>query len=167
MTNMSEASARAVIRAIAPGDDAATANVIRTVMPRYGAKGPGFALSDPEVDAMYHAYNVPRSRYRVIEIDGAVVGGGGVAPLLGALDDTCELKKMYFLDVARGHGLGRRLLEQLLADARAFGYRTMYLETLTGMDEAMKLYRKLGFQPTCRAGETGHFGCDLFFSRPL
>lgn len=155
------------IRPIRPDDDAAIASVIRSVMPRYGASGPGFAIEDAEVDAMSSAYAQPRTRYLVVEKDGVVRGGGGIAPLAGGDGTVCELKKMYFLDDVRGLGLGRAVLERLIEDARAFGYARIYLETLRGMDEAMKLYRKLGFTTTCREGATGHFGCDLFFSLKL
>ena len=40
------------IRPVRPGDDAAVAAIIRTVMPEFGADGPGFAIHDPEVSAM-------------------------------------------------------------------------------------------------------------------
>lgn len=159
--------ANAEIRPIELGDDLAIAGVIRQVMPRYGAVGAGFAIHDPEVEAMHAAYSRPRTRYLVVEVDGRVVGGAGIAPLEGGDGSTCELKKMYFLDEARGQGLGRRMLEELLDAARALGFSRIYLETLTGMDDAMKLYRKLGFEKTCRDGATGHFGCDLFFARTL
>jgi len=156
-----------VLRPIIPADDPHVARIIRTVMPQFGAVGPGFAINDPEVDAMYAEYTKPRSRYYVVEVDGAVLGGGGVAPLAGGDAGTCELKKMYFLPDLRGQGIGERLLRMLLDDARAFGFTTMYLETLTGMDAAKKLYAKMGFTSTCRAGATGHHGCDSFFSRAL
>ena len=71
------------IRPIESRDDAAMAQVIRTVMPEFGAIGDGFAINDPEVDWMQRAYAVPRSAYFVVELDGKVVGGGGVAPLVG------------------------------------------------------------------------------------
>ena len=154
-------------RAIAPGDDAAVAHVIRTVMPQFGASGPGFAIHDPEVDGMYAEYTKPRSAYVVVVAGDRVVGGGGVAPLAGGDGTVCEIKKMYFLDEARGKGAGERVLRELLEKARAFGYARVYLETLTGMDAAMKLYRKLGFVEGCRRGATGHFGCDKFFERAL
>ena len=70
------------IRAIRPEDDAAIAGVIRTVMPEFGAQGPGFALQDPEVEAMSAAYATSGSAYFVLEdAQGRVLGGGGIAPL--------------------------------------------------------------------------------------
>ncbi len=59
------------------------AAVIRTVMPEFGAVGDGFAINDPEVDWLSRAYAEPRCAYFVIERDGKVLGGGGVAPLTG------------------------------------------------------------------------------------
>ncbi|HZV23418.1 MAG TPA: GNAT family N-acetyltransferase, partial [Luteimonas sp.] len=75
------------LRPIAPGDDAAIARIIRTVMPEFGACGSGFAINDPEVDWMHRAYAAPRSAYFVVERDGVVEGGGGVAPLEGGDPD--------------------------------------------------------------------------------
>jgi putative acetyltransferase len=89
------------------------------------------------------------------------------APLAGGDPDTCELKKMYFLAEARGRGVGKELLTRLLDAARAHGFKRCYLETLTGMDAAQALYRKLGFEDTCQRGATGHFGCDRFMEREL
>ena len=157
-----------VIRPIEPRDDAAVAAIIRAVMTRFGASGPGFAIHDPEVAAMSAAYARPRAAYFVVEKDGAVVGGGGVAPRDGGDADTCELRKMYFLPEARGLGLGRAVLERCLDSARAFGYRRCYLETLTGMDAAQALYAKMGFERVSGPrGCTGHTGCDRFFERLL
>ena len=74
---MSHTETAYTIRPIAPGDDAAMAAVIREVMPEFGAGGEGFAINDPEVDWMHRAYSAPRSAYFVVEVDGAVIGGGG------------------------------------------------------------------------------------------
>jgi putative acetyltransferase len=156
-------------RPIEPQDDAAVAAVIRAVMPEFGADGPGFAIHDPEVDHMHRAYTVPGAAYFVV-VDEAdrVVGGGGVAALEGGEPGVCELRKMYFLPEARGKGLGEALLRHCLAVAQDLGYRTCYLETLTGMDRALTLYGKLGFRPLCAPmGRTGHGGCDHWFAREL
>ncbi|MBM5810780.1 MAG: GNAT family N-acetyltransferase [Gammaproteobacteria bacterium] len=156
------------IRPIRPADDRPVAAIIREVMTSFGACGPGFAIHDPEVDAMSANYAAPRSAYFVLEADGRVLGGAGIAPLAGAEPDVCELRKMYFLPEVRGRGLGARLLAICLDAARGFGYRRCYLETLTGMDEAQRLYARAGFRRLCAAqGATGHFGCDQHFELEL
>ena len=157
------------IRPIEARDDVAVAAIIREVMPAFGASGEGFAIHDPEVDFMSRAYAVAGHAYFVVEDErGVVVGGAGIAPLVGTDDGTCELRKMYFLSSARGHGAGRALLERCLETARTLGYQRCYLETLTGMDAAQALYQKLGFVLLEAArGATGHHGCNRFYQREL
>ncbi len=156
------------IRPITRDDDVAIAHVIRTVMPEFGASGAGFAIHDAEVDAMYDAYSNDGSAYFVIDVEGKVCGGGGVAPLAGTNDGTCELRKMYFLPELRGQGAGVRLMTQCLDTARALGHRRCYIETLTGMNAAQHLYEKFGFERLPAAlGSTGHFGCNRFYLREL
>lgn len=157
-----------ILRPIAPSDDPAVAAIIRAVMPEFGACGRGFAIEDPEVDRMSATYAQPRSAYWVIESAGVILGGGGIAPLKDGDGETCELQKMYFLPAARGRGLGRRLLETCLERARALGFRRCYLETLTGMDAAQRLYLAAGFRKIPGPlGSTGHFSCDTFYLREL
>jgi len=156
------------IRPIQPSDRDAVAAIIRTVMPEFGAVGPGFAINDPEVDDMYAAYARPRCAYFVLELDGRVAGGGGIAPLEGGSPDTCELRKMYFLPEARGQGLGRETLTRCLEAAVQHGFRYVYLETLGTMTAARRLYEAFGFEPRpTPLGATGHFGCDAWFVKDL
>lgn len=157
-----------VLRPIEPRDDAAMAGVIRAVMPEFGAVGSGFAIADPEVDWMSRAYAAPGHAYFVIERDGRVLGGGGIAPLAGGDAATCELRKMYCLPETRGIGAGTALMARCLAAARAAGYSRCYLETLTGMDAAMRLYERSGFRRIAGPlGDTGHGGCNTFYLLPL
>jgi putative acetyltransferase len=156
------------IRPIEARDDAAMAAIIRTVMPEFGATGCGFAISDPEVDWMSRAYARPRSAYFVVVDNGTVLGGGGVAPLEGGDPGVCELRKMYFLPQARGQGAGAAMMARCLDAARGFGFRECYLETLSGMDAAMKLYERSGFaRIDGPRGATGHGGCNTFYLRVL
>jgi putative acetyltransferase len=86
--------------------------------------------------------------------------------LIGADPDVCELRKMYFLPELRGLGAGRALMDRCLDAARGFGYKRCYLETLSGMDDAKRLYKNSGFRAVPRSlGATGHFGCDSYFVR--
>jgi len=158
------AAAAFSIRPIERADSAAMANIIRSVMPEFGASGPGFAIHDAEVDDMASAYALPGSAYFVVERDARVCGGGGVAALSGGDARVCELRKMYFLPALRGLGAGDALMRRCLDTARGLGYAQCYLETLTGMDAAQRLYEKHGFRRIGGPlGNTGHFSCDRFY----
>ncbi|MEQ1746200.1 MAG: GNAT family N-acetyltransferase [Saprospiraceae bacterium] len=156
-------------RPIQPADNPAVANIIRTVMTEYGAVGTGYSINDPEVDAMFEAYDHPRAHFLVLEnTEGQVIGCGGIAPLLGGDADTCELKKMYFLPEARGHGMGRHLVQTLEEVARQRGFRYLYLETIESMCEAISLYQRLQFEALSGAmGNTGHSACGRFYGKKL
>ncbi|MCB9316867.1 MAG: GNAT family N-acetyltransferase [Lewinellaceae bacterium] len=139
------------LRPIRPEDNARVAHIIRTVMTEYGAVGEGYSIQDPEVDAMFEAYDHPRAYFLVLEKpDGEIVGCGGIAPLRGGDPDTCELKKMYFFPDARGQGMGRKLVSVLEAEARARNFRYMYLETIQAMQEANLAWQTPGIRSTIR-----------------
>lgn len=152
------------IRPMTASDNPAVAQIIRSVMPEFGAGGAGFAIHDPEVSAMFEAYARPRAQYFVVELNGEVCGGAGIAQLTDAAPELCELRKMYFLPVLRGRGAGQALMQECLKFARSAGFTQVYLETLTGMDAAQRLYTRSGFAPIANAlGATGHFGCNRFY----
>lgn len=157
-----------LIRRIRVEDNHAVASIIRTVMPEFGAGGAGFAIHDKEVDDMFSAYSGKRSAYFVCELEGRIVGGGGIAQLEGADPKICELKKMYFLQDGRGKGLGEQLLNNCLTFAKDAGYSQCYLETFNTMNKAMALYERMGFDVILGPmGNTGHFACDVFYLKNL
>ncbi|MBS0974828.1 GNAT family N-acetyltransferase, partial [Serratia rubidaea] len=68
------------VRPIAAADNAAIAQVIREVSAEHGLTADkGYTVSDPDLDALYQLYSRPRSAYWVVELNGQVAGGGGVA----------------------------------------------------------------------------------------
>ena len=157
-----------VVRRVTAQDNPQVANIIRTVMPEFGASGAGFAIHDKEVDDIHGAYTRPRTAYFVCDSNGKIVGGGGVAPLEGGDENTCELKKMYFLPEGRGKGLGQKILSECLKAAKQIGFEYCYLETFNTMKDAMKLYEKNGFKKIPgQLGNTGHFACDTFYQIKL
>lgn len=73
----------------------------------------------------------------------------GVGALKEIEDAHGELKTMHTAEAARGRGVGRAMLDRLLTEARARGYRRVSLETGT-MDAfapARALYEGAGFAP--------------------
>lgn len=157
-----------IIRPIQTKDDTKIAKVVREVLIAHNVPKVGTAYADPQLDCMFKTYSAPRSAYFVVEKDGEIMGGAGVAPLQSESDNVCELQKMYFMPEARGLGLGAAMMEKCLAAARKFGYEKCYLETMPYMEAAQKLYKKSGFDYIdAPMGNTGHNACPVWMIKEL
>ena len=84
----------------------------------------------------------PPQRLYLAEVDGEAAGTCG---LKEAAPGVAEIKRMYVDPPFRGQGVARALLERVLGDGRAAGYRALQLETAVWMVEAHTLYRSCGF----------------------
>ncbi|MEN8768848.1 MAG: GNAT family N-acetyltransferase [Candidatus Arcticimaribacter sp.] len=156
------------IREVKEEDNPALGAVIRQVLIDIGVPKVGTAYADPELDFMFQAYQKERSAYFVIEEEGVVLGGAGIAPLAGEDPSICELQKMYFLSQARGKGLGQKMINHCLAYAKMQSFELCYLETLPYMKAAQKLYLKTGFDYIeGPMGNTGHTSCNVWLTKAL
>lgn len=82
------------MRRIAEQDNSAIAAVIRTVSAEYGLTADkGYTVADPNLDELYQLYSQPGHAYWVIEQNGRVVGGGGVAPSAAASRISVNYRK--------------------------------------------------------------------------
>jgi GNAT superfamily N-acetyltransferase len=94
--------------------------------------------------------------------DGAVVGTAGVH-LIGPA--TGELKRMWLRPDRRGRGLGRRLMDACLAEARALGCRVLRLDTQRRLAAAVGLYQAYGFREI--PDYNGNPRADVWMERSL
>lgn len=150
------------IRLIKKEDNLAVAQLIRQVLLSLGVPKVGTAYADTALDTMYENYQEPQCAYFVLEQDGKILGGAGVAPLTQYNGPVCELQKMYFSEPARGKGQGNLMIKTCIEKAKWFGFKQCYLETMPYMVAAQKLYKKYGFRYLeGPMGNTGHFSCPV------
>lgn len=157
-----------IIRTIKKEDNQAVAKLIRSVFDEMEIPKVGTAYEDPYLDLMFEEYNKPKSAYFVVENEGEIVGCAGIAPLENADPEISELQKMYFLPETRGLGIGSKMMEKCLDEARNFGFKKCYIETMPFMHAAQKLYKKTGFEYLdAPLGNTGHSSCPVWMLKLL
>lgn len=157
-----------LIRRIEPADNPTIAAIIRQTLKEFGANHPGTVYYDATTDHLFELFQQERSAYNIALLNGRIVGGGGIYPTEGLPEDTCELVKMYLLPEARGTGLGSKMISLCLEQAKENGFSKVYLETMTELKAALKVYERMGFAYLdAPMGNSGHFGCPLWMIRSL
>lgn len=108
-----------------------------------------FQNFEAELAGLPGDYAGPAGHLLLALVDGEVAGCGGFRALHDADHvNACEMKRLYVRPAFRRFGLGRRLAEALMDEARRCGYSVMLLDTLDDMEAARELYASLGFVET-------------------
>lgn len=95
-----------------------------------------------ELDGLPGEYAPPDGRLLLAVENEQAIGCVAVRDLGNGV---CEMKRLYVQPGHQDNGLGRKLAEAIIAEAKAIGYKKMRLDSLASLKEAAALYRSLGF----------------------
>jgi GNAT superfamily N-acetyltransferase len=106
---------------------------------------PCFQGFDLELAALPGKYEPPRGRLALARVEGEPAGCIALRPI----DVTrCEAKRLYVRPRFRSHGIGKGLLDWVIAEARSAGYSEMMGDTMPVMGRALSMYDRIGFERT-------------------
>lgn len=98
---------------------------------------------DREIDELEIKFAPPRNTLIIAhDEDGRAAGCVGIKKFS---DNICELKRLYVRPEYRNCGLGQVFTEMMIEKAREIGYSKIYLDTMPGLEAALRLYKRLGF----------------------
>jgi ribosomal protein S18 acetylase RimI-like enzyme len=132
---------------VVQAESAAQIAQVRELFLEY-AQSLGFSLCfqnfDKELDGLPGDYAPPDGRLWLVEYDGRPAGCVALHKLAPQI---CEMKRLYLRPEFRGKGIGRKLCDRILSEARTIGYRHLRLDTVEPvMKDAVAMYRRLGFR---------------------
>jgi ribosomal protein S18 acetylase RimI-like enzyme len=137
-------SERLQIRPVSGAEDVALA---RELIREYGLATNidlEFQGFEAELAGLPGDYAPPGGLLLLAFVDGRPAGCAALRPFPPGV---AEMKRLYVRPSFRGLGLGERLAEAIIAEARLAGYARLRLDTLPDMTAAIALYRRLGFHP--------------------
>lgn len=153
-----------VVRDFRPADQAAVRRLVLDGLAEHW--GTVDETLNPELDDIATAYGAGRTLVAEREVDGTLVATGTILPRPDDhVDSTAEIVRMSVAAPARRTGLGRRVLDELLATARSWSATRVVLETHSSWTDAVGFYLASGFVVTGTVD--GDFGPETWFERRL
>lgn len=122
--------------------------IIKTLFDEYAAMlGVDLCFQDydNEIKTLPGKYAPPYGRLYIAEYEGKPAGCAALRPIN---QEICEMKRLYVKCEYRKLGIGILLAETLINEAKIIPYKTILLDTLTRLEAAVKMYKKLGFRET-------------------
>jgi len=158
---MQQAVGEYTLRAATNADLPVVWDLISSVLLSYGITGNRQTTDRDLADLEVNYWNAKGAFFVLLNGEAVI----GTVALHHEADTVCELCRMYLAPQYRGHGLGRRLLEHALREARERGFKEVRLKTASVLVEAISLYKRAGFSTLEGAVTCGN--CDLVMCRML
>ncbi len=154
-------------RSASNADGEAVRTLVFTALREFGIE-PDCAVTDADIFDIRSHYS-DRGGIFDLMFDSSItthpiVGTVGLFPMEHSRK-TVELRKMYLAKEARGQGLGRRLLDRAIAEARRMQFSRMELETSVVLKDAIRMYEKYGFVKCDRVAHATR--CELIMGMDL
>ena len=132
--------------AITRSESAQDLALVAELFRRYAASSEAgcFKSLEEELASLAVKYGPPRGELLLARVDGVAVG---CVALREWDSERCELKRLFVAEDCRGLGVGRLLVDSILAAARRLGYRRAVLDTFPErMAKAVRMYEGYGFK---------------------
>jgi ribosomal protein S18 acetylase RimI-like enzyme len=136
-------AADCAIRLAEARDDAAVARELSAYLAHIGAALDAGGL-DHDIARWREEYDGVSGAFLVVEDPAGEIVGTGAVRLLEP--EVGELKRMWIRPACQGLGLGRRLMDRCVEEARRLGAKRLRLDTQRRMEAALRLYRGYGFR---------------------
>ena len=146
--------------------NASVAELVRSNLEAYHLDLPGTVYFDEGLDHLSDFYDHIGRVYYVLLEHRSVIGGVGLAEFKG-FKECCELQKLYLSESAKGKGLGYDMAVFIEKCAKDMGYKRIYLETYTKLQEAINLYEYLGYREIPRPENVVHSTMNKFYLKEL
>lgn len=145
-----------LIETLTSGTEPLVTSLIRRNLHGYEEAGSVLTSTFRRLANLMQVYNQVGARFFVLRQSSAVhscIGGAGIGSLHGLppSEGLGEVRDLVLEESYRGRGLGARLLKRCVEEAKAMGYKSLYLETTPQMEKAQKLFIRFGFRPVTQA----------------
>ena len=101
-----------------------------------------FQNIDDELESFPEKYKEPEGAFFIAKESSNIIGCVGIRKL-----DTgiCEMKRLFVNDGSKGKGIGKKLVEKIIEEAKIKKYEKIRLDTIDTMEAALSIYYKNGF----------------------
>ena len=105
-----------------------------------------FQNFEEELAELPGKYSSPEGVLALAYWNESLAGCVGLRPIqLDAYPNACEMKRLYVRPQFRENGIGFKLMELLIEEAKSKSYKFLLLDTLPFLTKAQVLYRRFGF----------------------